>query len=1405
MTEVDSRGVGIQVLGPLTIDGDEGHGSRDRVVLEALVVRAGAVVDKQELADALWGEALPVSWPKMVQGCIVRLRKRLPPGTIETTPYGYRLVVHEDQLDARRFEHLLGRAREHLADRDPDRASYVLAEALSLWRGRPLPDLDDWEPGRAEAVRLDGLRLEAEELRLEAEIAAGRARTVSDAAQTLVSAAPFRERRWALFARALYQSGRQTEALDVLGRARHMLREELGLDPGRELVQLEESILNQDPELAGREELEVSRVCPYRGLLRYDVRDAESFFGREAAVAACLETLRTTGVLAVVGPSGTGKSSLVRAGVVASLERDGTPVLVTNPGARPLDSLAQLPARGPLPVLVVDQAEEAVTLCSDLAERSAYFTRLDEYAAPLVFALRADRLGDLSVNPQFARMLERGLYLPGAMSEENLRAAIEGPARHAGLRLEAGLVDLLVREVEGEPGALPLLSHVLRQTWEVREGPTLTVEGYRRTGGIRNAVAQSAEHLYGRLDDRQRAHLRALFLRLVVPSDDGGPVRTRVARANLALDVEHEQLVEDLVDARLLSSDEGDLQLAHEALAREWPRLRDWLDEDVDGQRIFRHLSGAAQAWESMHRPESELYRGVRLAGAVDWAGRSNVDLTKTEQAFLDASSAQAEQELRAQARSNRRLRLSLVSTAALLVAALVAGVLAIDAARRSDRQAEAAADAARLADSRRLSAQALVATEPDLSLLLAVEGVRRDDSLAARSTVYSLLARNSQLRGVARGRGDLTEVELGADGRTVTTSGPDGIAAYDAGSLNETSFTERGPFSALAESPDGRLLVAAAGEPEATSPDPRPLRVLSAGSFESKADLGGVTPRTSVDHALDFSADGRRVAAGLMSVDNGSVAGAQVWDLARPGLPVSTIAVDGVRIRVALSPRGDVLYVASRGPSVLRAYDVRSGRLVASTPVKYLSERIPPLVLSPDGSLLATSHRDGVALFDAKTLAQRLVLPGQLDDASALAFSGDGGQLAVGFVSGSTAVWDLTTRKLVRTVGGHSQPVEDVVFAPGGGSLYTVARDRRILAWDVTGARGFPPSRRYASTPTDAVYSVPSPDGRMVAYFTYRGQFQFRDVATGRLTRARKAAFQFPCWFGFEWSPDSREFTTAGGLRTGMGGRSSHTLQVWDPHSGRAIYSKRDAEADEVMYTSDGRRMIVASVAGTMAVLDRQTLRPLRKPIKVGPWDYPLNVLGLSLSPDDKTLLLPRDGGPMHVLDLSTGRLTKTSFGVSPMWTSFSPDGARLALLDPQGRWGVLAADSIGAAHPRWLVPLRRFNGPNDFQGVGWTADGSQLFTPGPGTVDLWDAKTLARLGTLDVGVADQTPYASAMPDGHTVMIAHPAGDVVTWDLRPQHLIDVACELAGRNLTRAEWRSLVGARRYRKTCPDVG
>ena len=889
---------GIALLGPLSVNGDAvALSPRDRVVLAALAIRPGEVVSAERLADALWGEHPPASWNKVVPGCILRLRRALGVDAIETTPFGYRLALAADQVDVQRFERLLERGRELLTSGQPERAQHTLDEALDLWRGLPLTDLDGWEHARIEAARLTELRLSTEECQLDAALRAGRHAEVLARAQTAVAQAPLRERRWGLLAVAQYRAGRQAEALRTLRRARKVLGDELGLDPGPELAALEGAILRHDQALAvPSAPPEATAICPYLGLLCYDIGDADMFFGRDIEIADCMRRLQGVRLLAIVGPSGSGKSSLVRAGIAAALERTGRRPFVVTAGSRPTSVLTDAPSVDT--VLIVDQFEEVFTHCTT-QERERFFAGLVAEAAgcPVVISMRADHLGALAAYPDIARLIERGLYLLGPMDEDGLRAAITGPADSAGMLLEPGLVDLLIREVDGQPGALPLLSHALRRTWERREGRTLTVEGYRATGGIRGSVAQSAEQLYESLTESERLVLRQVLLRLVSATDEGDPVRTRVNRRVLSTDPEREHIIDRLVSARLVTADQETIQIAHEALVRAWPRLSNWLDDDVEGLRILRHLTAAADAWQGMGEPDSELYRGTRLSKALGWRSTTQPDLTLTEIAFLDRSAAVrdmeqavAEERQRHQARARRRTRLLVTGVAALLVAVLVAGLLVV----RQQEQREAADLATAIAEAGRLDDAARNAPDVGRALLLAVEAHKLHDSADTRAVLADLLAHHAALIRSVTVPGPVQALAVSPDGSTLLVgAGNNGISTYSTGSLNEVSANTVMPGWTMEYRNDGQqLLLAGRGTRGlGEGPDDLSAALTDRGiSVLRNLQVDGIAGGYNYAKDAAYSADGRMVAVAAMGYDEFAKpvdSAVLVWEATAPDQPI--------------------------------------------------------------------------------------------------------------------------------------------------------------------------------------------------------------------------------------------------------------------------------------------------------------------------------------------------------------------------------------------------------------------------------------------------------------------------------------------------------------------------------------
>ncbi|TCC44655.1 hypothetical protein E0H75_34390 [Kribbella capetownensis] len=1428
--------MGIAVLGPLTIEGERSSlGRRDRVVLAALVVHPGDVVRAETLADVLWGDDLPASWAKIVQGCVVRLRKILGLHAIETSSDGYRLRVPLDEIDTQRFERAIGRAGALLAADDAERTVVLLTDALLLWRGKPLADLEGWDTARIEVARLEELRQLAQETYVEAALRSGRHGSVLAKAEAFVAEAPLRERRWALLATAQYQSGRQADALATISRLRTVLARELGLDPSQQIDELEEAILRQDPSLGVTQALpEPSPECPYQGLKSYDLDDADVFFGREADVTAGLRKLAETSVLAVVGPSGCGKSSLVRAGVAATLRKDGRKVVVITPGAHPLAALTDaMPGKGPKPTLLVDQCEEVFSVCQDLAEREAFLTALAAHSsiAPLILSYRADRLADLASHEGFARVVEQGLHLLTGMSEAGLRTAIEEPARLAALVAEPGLVDLLVNDVAGQPGALPLMSHALAETWQRREGRTLTVAAYLASGGIQGAVAQSAEDVYAKVPPNQQTMLRELLLRLVTPGPDGEPVRSRLPRRLVVTAPESEAMLDLLVGSRLVTSDDGVVELAHEALARAWPRLRHWLDDDLEGQQIRHHLTIVADSWDSLGRPDSELYRGLRLARALEWREHATVALTETENEFLVASKHLSEAELRAaerqaryQVRVNRRLRGALTTAALLLAGALVAGFVAVRQAEQADQQAAAAEQSAVRELARRVGARAVLAEGISHSLLLATQGVRLDDSPETRVNLLAALNKRPLLirSFPAAVPGDLGAFSLSPDGTRIVAGGKKAachlydtesgrvIARYAFVADPDTNIRREGGGIGVAGrefchpvfSSDGRYAAAitsyTSDEPEGSRA--RSVRLLTPDTLDV-VPLALPTQGNLRYRDLVFSADAQHLAASVQVILNpasgessfGDPAFALVWDLrARDRRPVKVTLPAGPQ-GLALSPDGRTIYTQLP----LRAYDVATGDRQWRRD-DLAGDRTIDITL--DGNLLALrrsaeTNSNEIALVDAQTGKTIRMLRGHNGEPRDMTFSRDGTLLGSASQDGEVIVWNVATgtpRERIKTF----EISWGVGFSPDNRTLYTGGDEGILRAYDLSGQKLY--VRRAQGVPArDYLHALASGDGRSTAYVwrdATDSWLMFADSATGattapvRLHGEVRPGPRTPA----AWHPNGRHlavFDLAG------------VITVLDSRTGKVVVRRRvvEPEISSMAYVESGNRIVVGDSRRHTMYFDARTLRPRS--------DGNLNLSSsccISAAPDAETAVLFEDSPDnaaehWRVVRTSTGTvLAEGDLNLRVNSSAFSPDGRSIAVT---GSSGEVVLIDLPSTQPR-PAPTTGHSGAGLF--VRFSADGSRLVSGAEdGTLSLWDARNLELLGSVATSAGSRkvavSPRFTDGPD--VVTVAAFDGQTYRWDVRVGPALDFACKMAGRNLTTDEWTQAFGDRPYRKTC----
>lgn len=839
--------VELRCLGPLEVRGFDGipidlGGPQQRLVFALLLVHANEVVSTDRIIDSVWGESPPDTARKTIQGYVSALRKVLPAGSaLESRPPGYLLQVKPHDVDSDRFEQLAAEGATKVTS-DPHHARELLEEALSLWRGRPYQDLADADALRPSIVRLEQIYATALETRIAADLFAGQATAVLAELEDLTTRYPLRERLWALRMLALYRVGRQADALRAGEEERRILAEEVGLEPGPELRLLEQRILEQNPILGTLVALELdtaatdaARRNPYKGLRAFEEADAGDFFGRTTLVRRLCESLsrrRNSRLVVLAGPSGSGKSSVVRAGLIPELRNAATDVAVIYPGSTPTATLSAATERldqDRKSVVVVDQLEELFTLPSQ-EDRAEFLDTLTALAtAPggpwLLVIIRADFMDRLLAQPRFAALIEPGLVLVTPLEDHEVREVVVGPASRLGVAVEPDLVAAAVSQVAHRPSVLPLLQFALTDLYERVGGQTMTLAALEAAGGIAGALVRRAEEIYERLEPTDRETIRQVLLRLVTVTENGEPLRHRVLAEDLQMLPGAANVIAQCGEHRLLIFDRSPdgkptVEVAHEVLLREWPRLARWINEARDTLRRYRQLAEAASDWETHDRADGFLLSDSRLARFAD---RSNADLALSQSAetFLTASRDAEAERCRGQ---RRKRRLVLAGFGAAAVIALVLAVAALLARNDAESSAARAQAEAQTAFANELSAAALLAIDddPELAILLSLQSLATnptaDVSLDHKTTLRQAMEADILVaRHTVAAPGELLGMDLAPDGSSLAYWNPGELHLVDAATwtrlwtYSDEAF-RKNPFAPAnlgtpVFSPDGRLV----------------------------------------------------------------------------------------------------------------------------------------------------------------------------------------------------------------------------------------------------------------------------------------------------------------------------------------------------------------------------------------------------------------------------------------------------------------------------------------------------------------------------------------------------------------------------------------------------------------------
>ncbi|MFH9060571.1 helix-turn-helix domain-containing protein [Streptomyces coeruleorubidus] len=1144
--------------------------------------------------------------------------------------------------------------------------------------------------------------------------------------------------------------------------------------------------------------------APYRGLARFEPDDSDLFFGREALARELLHLARAHRFAAVFGPSGSGKSSLLRAGLIPLLREGPGPdrpavVRVLTPGERPAQThgRALLPQDGELDTwVIVDQFEELFTLCHDREERDRFLglllgAREPESRLRVVVAVRGDFYGHCAGHRELAEAVSHANLLVGPMSGDELREAVTGPATTAGLNVERVLTARIIEEVGDRPGALPMLSHALLETWRRRRGRTLTLAAYEEAGGVRGAIAATAEQVYGDLDEGRARTARRVLLRLIAPGDRTADTRRPASRSELetgALDV-----LERLAAARLVTLDGDTVELAHEALITGWPRLAGWIEESRDRLRAQRVLGEAARAWEELDRDPGALFRGSRLERAEELFGRRREkddtdDLTRLERAFLTASAAARDAERDAGTRAARRTRALAVGLCVFLVLALTAGIVAWQRDRVGEEEAAKAA-------ARRLAtvAESLRATDPRTASLLGAAAWRIAPLTESRSALLGALAQPERDAFTDPQTGQNVRRFLTDQGRTLLRADGGRVTAWNVAEHRRTAaYHLPGGAEATGAGPDGRSLVLTGADSDTLWNLPEGRSVADLGD----AELGATAPDGDAYVIQPFDGPGQ---AQVRRTENGKA-------LFTTGVSrsITTAALGrGGRVAVLCPAEGPPqVWDTVRGRQLPGAWQTSDKTVCGTGSGADGGDRL--LRLSADGRRLASVHGTAATVWDVGS--GRVVADFASGGTTGFAqadLSPDGEFLAT-TDDQEISVWRLAA-------GGVQVFHRPLAGAEVRGLTWTPDHGRRVLRYlDRATVHTFDLSDRLAapwqSTPADA--TLLAPDGTTLATATRSGhcyRFDLRSTSTGTVL-ARSTLGPLPSDTGDEtpqsaFSPDGRTLAVAD--TTSSGGDLRLRFTVWDvrDHTVRTSFTTSgaaDRPVSALALGADGRTLLAVRSAGdgeAAEVWDTRTHRVSRT----------LRGLfgqGVAVRPDGRLLV----GSADQYADVPSGKVTGWALADGREITAlaFSPDGTRLAVGDTTGHVTLWDGD---LRHTTGVLTGTADTAPSSrTEAVGalaFSSDGRALAVGGAdGTLRLWDTAGQRLLGGDLPTPGDEIRSLAFTRDDGTVYATGPNVVLQRHPIAPDAAVRAVCERAGGGLSRAQWQRYVPDAPYRQVCP---